>query len=95
MTPFDYMIVILAGVAALIAVVSFAAITSYLFDRGLADRNERSPDIRIYYQTYLATTKKESGRIGTAFWIHCIAAGIFVCTGVGYTIFRFILPRLF
>ncbi len=95
MTTTDYIIAALAGTAALICAGSFAAIAKYLFDRGLADRNARSPDIRVYYQTYMAATKKENGRVGTAFWIHCVAAGVFVCTGVGYTVFRFILPRLF
>ncbi len=80
--------------AALVAAGSFAAIMRYLFDRGLADRSDRSADIRVYYQTYLSTTKRETGRIGTALWIHCISAGVFVCAGVGYSIFRFILPRL-
>jgi len=81
--------------AALVAAGSFAAIMRYLFDCGLADRNERSTDIRVYYQTYLAATKKETGRIGTALWVHGISTGVFICAGVGYTIFRFILPRLF
>ena len=89
------MIVALAVTAALISAGSFAAIVTYLFDRGLADRNERSPDIRMYYRSYLSATKKETGRIGTAFWIHCVSAGVFICTGVGYTIFQFLLPRLF
>ena len=89
------MILALAGAAALICAGSFASIATYLFDRGLADRNERSPDIRVYYQAYMTSTKKEQGRVGTAFWIHCVSAGVFVCTGVGYTIFRFIWPRLF
>ena len=83
------------GLAALVAAGSFSVIAKYLFDRGLADRNERAPDIRIYYRTYLTATRKESGRVGVVFWMHCVAAGIFICTGVGYTIFRFILPRFF
>ena len=94
MTALDYTIVVLAALAALVAAGSFAAIMRYLFDRGLADRNKRSADIRQYYQTYLSTTKRETGRIGTALWIHGISTGVFICAGVGYTIFRFILPRL-
>ena len=92
MTAFDYTIIVLA---ALIATGSFAAMMRYLFERGLADRNERSADIRLYYQTYLSTTKRETGKIGTALWVHGISAGVFICAGVAYTIFRFILPRLF
>ena len=95
MTLIDTLIIGLAGAAALIAAVSFASMAKYLFDRGLADRNDRSPDIRVYYQTYLTVTKQRDGRVGTAFWIHCLSVGVFVCTAVGYTLFRFILPRLF
>ena len=94
MTTLDYTIFVLALLAALTAVVSFAAIMRYLFDRGLADRKERSADIRVYYQAYMASTKKENHRIGSAFWIHCLATGIFICAGVGYSVFRILLPRL-
>jgi hypothetical protein len=81
--------------AALVAAVSFSRIAGYLFDRGLADRHDRTPDIRIFYRTYIAHTKEKSGRIGGAFWVHCVSAGIFIATGVVYALGRFILPRLF
>lgn len=95
MTAFDYTIIALMGLAALTAAGSFSAIAKYLFDRGLAERNDRETDLRKYYRSYLAATRKENGRAGSAFWVHCVSAGIFICTGVGYTIVRLILPRFF
>ncbi len=89
----DYTILIVMGVAAIIAAGSFSIIARYLFDRGLADPNVRKPDILGFYKTYMAHTKKETGRIGGAFWVHSVAAGIFISTGVVYTIGRFVVPR--
>jgi len=83
------------GLAALIAAVSFSIIVRYLFERGLADRNMRTPDLREIYRNYMNHTRKENGRIGPALWIHGGSAAIFIFTGVVYTIFRFILPRFF
>ena len=82
------------GVAAVIAAGSFSIIARCLFDRCLADRNARAPDIRVFYKTYITHTKKKTGRIGGAFWIHSVSAGIFIFTGVVYTIVRVVLPRL-
>jgi hypothetical protein len=83
------------ALAAAIAAASFSVIARYLFARDLADRNQPVPDIRVLYKAYITQTRKETGRIGGAFWTHSIAAGLFIAIGVGYTIFRFILPRLF
>ena len=47
------------------------------------------------YKTYIVHTKQKTGRIGIAFWVHSISAGIFIATGVIYTIGRLILPRIF
>ncbi len=93
MVTADYTILILMGVSAIIAAGAFSVIAGYLFDRGLADRNAKMPDIRVFYKTYMAQTRRETGRIGTAFWVHSVSAGIFILTGVVYTIARFILPR--
>jgi len=93
LNPANYMILILMGIAAVIAAGSFSIIARYLFDRGLADRNAQVPDILVFYKTYMAHTKKQTGRIGTAFWVHCVSAGVFITTGVFYTIGRFIVPR--
>ncbi len=82
------------GVAMVIAAGSFSIIARYLFDRGLADRSTLKPNIIDLYQTYIAHTRKQTGRIGVAFWIHSVSAGIFISTGVCYTIGRFILPRI-
>ncbi len=91
----DYTILIVMGVAVVIAAGSFSVIARYLFDRGLADRNKLAPNIIDLYKTYIAHTKKKTGRIGAAFWIHSVSAGIFISTGVFYTVGRFILPRIF
>jgi hypothetical protein len=91
----DYTILIVMGLAAAIAAGSFSAIARYLFDHGLADRNAKAPNMLVWYKTYMAQTRKQTGRIGTPFWIHSGSAGIFILTGVMYTIVRFILPRFF
>ena len=83
------------GVAAIIAAGSFSIIARYLFDHGLADRNALAPNIMDLYRAYMAHTKKKNGRIGGVFWVHSVSAGIFIATGVLYTIGRFILPRFF
>jgi len=92
MTVADYTILILMGVAALCAAASFSIIARYLFDRGLADRNAQTVDIRQLYSAYMADTRRQTGRIGSVFWVHCVAAGLFISIGVIYTIFRFLLP---
>jgi hypothetical protein len=89
----DYIIMVVMGAAAVIAAGSFSIIARYLFDRGLADRSAKAPNILVLYKTYLAQTRKQTGRIGTAFWVHSGSAGLFILTGVVYTIVRFILPR--
>jgi hypothetical protein len=91
----DYTILIVMGLAAVIAAGSFSIIARYLFDRGLAERDTPAPNIMNLYKTYIAHSKKKTGRIGVAFWIHSVSAGIFISTGVFYTIGRFILPRFF
>lgn len=91
----DYTILIVLGVTAVIAAGSFSIIARYLFDHGLADRTALAPNILDLYKTYLAHTKKKTGRIGIVFWVHSISAGIFIATGVIYTIGRFILPLFF
>lgn len=95
LTALDILICVLMALSAVIAAVSFSIIARYLFARNLADRNQQVPDIRVLYTAYIAHTRRETGRIGGAFWIHSVAAGLFISMGVGYTIFRFILPRLF
>ena len=95
MTAADTIIVILMGLAALVAAVSFSIVVRYLFERGLADRNMQAPDLREIYRTYMNQTRKENGRVGPALWIHGGSAAFFIFTGVAYTIIRFILPRFF
>jgi formate/nitrite transporter FocA (FNT family) len=89
-------IIILATMAGACVVAggAFAAIVKYLFDRELADRHATTPNIVDFYKSYIAHTRKTTGQIGRAFWVHSIAAGVFITTGVVYTILRFILPRI-
>ncbi|MBC2712952.1 MAG: hypothetical protein HGJ94_18750 [Desulfosarcina sp.] len=95
MNTTDYIIIGFMGIAAVVAAGAFSAIAKYLFDRGLVDRNASPPNIMNFYKTYIAHTRKKTGRIGGAFWIHSMSAGIFISTGVVYTIVRLVLPRFF
>lgn len=95
LTTLDTVICVSMAVAAVIAAASFSIIVRYLFARDLADRNQQVLDIRSLYTAYIAQTRRETGRIGGALWVHSVAAGLFISIGVGYTIYRFILPRLF
>ena len=82
------------GVAAALAAGTFAWIGRYLFDHGLADPNDRSPDIRRLYRAFIRHTRHTTGRVGIALWIHGAAAGLFIATGVAYTLVRWIMPWL-
>lgn len=82
-------------VAAVVSAGSFSVIARYLFDRGLADRDMRAPDVRALYRLYIMHTRQQTGRIGLAIWIHFVSAGVFILTGTGYTIVRFVLPHFF
>ena len=93
MSQTDIAVIALMVIAAVVSAGSFSSIVRCLFDHGLADPNDRKPDIRAYYRQYIAHTKKQIGRTGNAFWVHAVSAGVFVLAGVAYTIFRFILPR--
>jgi hypothetical protein len=90
----DYAAVLVMGVAAIVAAGSFSFILQYLFAKGLADRNALVPNLMVIYRIYITNTKRDTGHIGGAFWAHCVFAGIFVATGVVYTLSRFILPRM-
>jgi hypothetical protein len=89
----DLIILGVMGVAAVVSAGAFSKIAKFLFDRGLADNNAPVPNIMVFYKRYMVHTRKQTGRIGGIFWVHSISAGIFICTGVIYTIFRLILPR--
>ena len=94
MTTVDWIILVCMGACAAIAAGAFASLTKYLFDRGLADPKTTAPDVVEFYKTYIAHTRGKTGRIGQAFWVHAVAAGLFIAIGVGYTIVRIILPRI-
>lgn len=95
MTGADFTITMVMIAAAVVSAGSFSVIAGYLFNRGLADRNVRAPDIKALYRLYIMHTRKQTGRIGIAIWIHFVSAGVFVLTGTVYTIVRFVLPRFF
>lgn len=93
MNTTDIIILTLMAGTAVVAVVAFASIAKYLFDRDLANRSNPAPNLVDFYKTYVAHTRRTTGRIGMAFWIHCVFAGLFITIGVIYTIIRLILPR--
>jgi hypothetical protein len=74
----DYTILIVMGLAAAIAAGSFSAIARYLFDHGLADRNAKAPNMLVWYKTYMAQTRKQTGRIGTPFWCPIYFTALFL-----------------
>jgi hypothetical protein len=90
----DFTILVLMGIAALVSAVSFATIVRTLYDKGLADPKDSRPDIPAFYKTYMAHTKKQTGRFGKTFWVHVVSAGVFILVGAGYTIYRWLLPIL-
>ena len=95
LTAGDYTFCTVMGLAAVMAAASFAAIMRYLLSHNLVDPTQGTPDIRSYYRAYMAHTRKHAGRIGGALWLHGIAAGAFIFIGVGYTLYRLVLPRFF
>jgi hypothetical protein len=90
----DILVTALMAVTAIIAAGAFAAIAKYLFDRGLADQKHSAPNIIEFYKSYVAHTRKATGRIGVVFWVHSVCTGLFIAIGVIYTVVRFILPLL-
>jgi len=94
MNTTDIIVLALMAVAAIIAAGAFAAIAKDLFDRGLADQKNPAPNIIEFYKTYIASTRKATGRIGGVFWVHSVFTGLFIAIGVIYSVVRFILPFL-
>jgi hypothetical protein len=94
MSQTDITILVLMVIAAVVSAGSFSAIVRYLFEHGLADPNDRKPNILAFYKQFIAHTKKQMGRIGNAFWVHIVFAAVFILVGVGYTIYRWVLPLL-
>jgi hypothetical protein len=90
----DIIVLAVMAAAAVLAASTFAWIGRYLFDHGLADPNDRSPDIRRLYRAYIRHTRHTTGRVGIALWVHGAAAGLFIATGVAYTLLRWIVPSL-
>lgn len=90
----DIILLVAMAVAAAVAAGAFASIAGYLFDRGLADRRQAAPNIFDFYRAYTRHTRHTRGRIGRAFWIHVVAAGLFITLGMAYTITRWIIPAL-
>jgi hypothetical protein len=79
---------------AVLAAITFSRITGTLFAHGLADPHVADPNIKRLYMAYIRHRRQTDGRIGALFWIHGVSAGLFIVTGVVYSVFRFIIPRI-
>jgi hypothetical protein len=90
MTTMDLTAIVLMGAAALVSAVSFGIIANYLFDHGLADRNNPLPNMLDFYRKYRRHTRETTGAVHPLLWVHMAAAGTFIAVGVLYTLARFI-----
>ena len=95
MTTMDYAAIAGMGMAAVVSVVFFGTIATYLFHHGLADRNDSFPNLLDLYREYRRHTKEKTGQVSPLLWIHAAAAGAFVLMGVAYTLARFMFTRTF
>ena len=95
MTTMDFAAIAGMGMAAVVSAVSFGMIANYLFDHGLADRNDAFPNLITLYRKYKQHTKAKTGQVNPLLWIHAAAAGVFILTGVAYTLARFIFKWTF
>lgn len=95
MITMDYAAIAGMGLAAVVSAVSFGMIANYLFDHGLADRNDPFPNLFNLYRKYKQHTKEKTGQVNPLLWIHAVAAGAFILTGVAYTLARFMFKWTF
>jgi hypothetical protein len=95
MITMDYAAIAGMGLAAVVSAVSFGMIANYLFDHGLADRNDPIPNLFNLYRKYKQHTKAKTGQVNPLLWIHAVAAGAFILTGVAYTLARFMFKWTF
>jgi len=95
MTTMDYTAIVGMVLAAIASAVSFALMANYLFDHGLADRNDPPMNLLVMYREYRRHTREQTGRVNPLFRIHAAAAGTFIMLGVAYTLARFIFKWTF
>jgi hypothetical protein len=95
MTTMDFAAIAGMGMAAVVSAVSFGMIANYLFDHGLADRNDSFPNLLELYRKYRRHTKEKTGQVNPLLWVHAAATGAFILTGVAYTLARFMFKWTF
>lgn len=88
MTTMDYAAIVGMMGAAIASVVSFGMIANYLFDHGLADRNDPPLNLLELYRQYKRHTREQTGQVNSRLWVHAAAAGTFIMLGVAYTLAR-------
>lgn len=88
MSQLDIAVIVLLIGCLAAAVISFASIEKYLIDRNLMSRDRAAPDLRKIYRAYIESTRHSEGRVGTGLWVHGVFAGLFILTGVIYSIIR-------
>jgi len=84
----DYLAFSLLGITITVATFSFARIEKYLTHHDLINPQAAYPNVIDYYKKYRQHTRKATGRTDRWLWIHFCTAGVFIGTGVLYTIFR-------
>jgi hypothetical protein len=95
MMTMDYAAIAGMGLTAVVSAVSFGMIANYLFENGLADRNDPFPNLLDLYRKYKRHTKAQTGQVNPLLWIHTVAAGTFISIGVIYTLARFMFKWSF
>lgn len=95
MQTMDYAAILAMAAAAIAAAVSFGLIANTLFEHRLADRNDTRPNLLALYREYRRHTLEQTGRVNPLLWVHLAAVGLFVSTGVAYTLARFMFKWSF
>lgn len=95
MTSMDWTALAVMGFAAAISTASFALIANYLFENGLADRNQPPTNILEVYKHYRRHTQATLGKVPLIFGVHVAAAGTFIGAGMLYTLARFVFKWTF
>lgn len=95
MQTMDYAAILGMAATAIAAAVSFGMIANTLFEHRLADRNDPRPNLLKLYREYRRHTREQAGRVNPLLWVHFAAVGLFVFTGVAYTLARFMFEWTF
>ena len=95
MTSMDWTALAVMGSAAFVSAASFALIANYLFEHGLADRNQPPTNIFDVYKQYRRHTQATMGAVPLLFGVHVAAAATFIGAGLLYTLARFVFQWTF